>query len=78
MPTLIIIEGLKVQMYVDDHPPAHLHVILGDGEIRIAIEDGAVLSATFRPTRRQVRALDAWISEHRGELLALWNRYRGE
>ena len=32
MPTALRFDGLRVMIYVDDHRPAHVHVIGGDGE----------------------------------------------
>ena len=32
MPTVLRLDGLRVRIYVDDHRPAHIHVIAADGE----------------------------------------------
>lgn len=37
MPTIAIIDGVKIQMFYDDHTPPHFHAIIGDQEVLIAI-----------------------------------------
>lgn len=35
MPTIIREQGFRVVIYPNDHVPAHVHVLIGDTEIRI-------------------------------------------
>ncbi|MCY4396412.1 MAG: DUF4160 domain-containing protein [Rhodospirillaceae bacterium] len=32
MPTVLRLDGLRVVIYPNDHRPAHVHVVGGDGE----------------------------------------------
>src|SRR5690242_10175363 len=37
MPTVAIVDGIKIQFYWDDHPPAHFHIESGEYRAQIAI-----------------------------------------
>ena len=37
MPTIAIVDGVKIQMFYNDHTPAHFHAILGSDEVLVAI-----------------------------------------
>lgn len=76
MPTVLRSEGLRVVVYPNDHPPAHIHV-LGPGwavvidllrfRVREAINCG----------EREVRQAMRLTVEHRNELINAWKRYHG-
>ena len=34
MPTVAVVEGVKVQFFFDDHPPPHFHAEIGWAESR--------------------------------------------
>ncbi len=36
MPTIAIVDGVKIQDVYNDHAPAHFHVLLECGEVLIA------------------------------------------
>jgi hypothetical protein len=73
MPTVLRIGGLRVVIYPNDHPPAHVHVLgpgwlvvidLVDPEVR------EVINCSEREARRTLRLIAA----HRDELMERWNR----
>jgi len=37
MPTIAIVDGVKIQMFYDDHAPPHFHAVLGGEEAWIVI-----------------------------------------
>lgn len=43
MPTISMFYGLVIQMYWQDHDPAHFHVRYGGDQAVIAIESGQVM-----------------------------------
>jgi hypothetical protein len=70
--------GLRVVVYVDDHPPPHVHV-LGDGEVKIRLvgrsgrpeimdvngmKGGDVRKALMAVTDAQSMLLDEWSKIH--------------
>lgn len=76
MPTVLRVDGLRVAIYPNDHPPAHVHVVgpgwtvvvnLIDGEVR------AVIGCGEREANRAKRLIEA----NRIELLQMWRRFHG-
>jgi hypothetical protein len=39
VPTVAVVDGVKILFYAGDHPPAHFHAIFAEYEAKIAIED---------------------------------------
>jgi hypothetical protein len=77
--------GLRIVIYVDDHEPAHVHVIGdgdgdGDGEIKIQLsgpDDAPRLVWNKGMKRAEVRRALAIVKEQRDELLAQWSDIYG-
>jgi hypothetical protein len=44
MPTVAVIDGVKIQFYWDDHVPAHFHVEVGGYRAQVAIETLEVIN----------------------------------
>lgn len=72
MPTLVRIGNLKIQMFADDHNPAHFHVVTPDYEVLVQIGDFTVLAGSI--DRRSYDAAVAWAIENRKVLEDEWNR----
>ncbi len=76
MPTVFRYSGLRFVIYVDDHPPAHVHVEGKGGQAKIALE-GPVLVWNRGFTRADIKiALDTVISQ-RTALLHSWTTIHG-
>lgn len=74
MPTFVIGE-FKMRFYSNDHEPAHVHCINGDG---IVIVD--IVTAAVRETRGRVKAPDIaravqLVVAHQDRLLTEWNLF---
>ena len=72
MPTIAIVDGVKIQMFYNDHTPAHFHAILGGVEVLIAIRGLDVLRGSLPPGK--LRHVLEWANEHQGELALNWIR----
>jgi hypothetical protein len=70
MPTIAIVDGVKIQMFYDDHTPPHFHGVIGGREVLIAIRSLDVIRGSL-PTAKQRHVL-AWAREHQGELALNW------
>ena len=70
MPEISRFLGIVIAMYYNEHGPAHFHARYGDSEIRVAIEDGRILSGTF--PRRAHSLVQEWTTLHRDELREDW------
>lgn len=75
MPTVLRLDGLRVVIYPNDHPPAHVHVI-GPGLVVVNLLDLAVREA-IGCNEQDARRILRVIAGHRDELLAAWRRIHG-
>jgi hypothetical protein len=74
MPTFHI-GGFKMQFYSNDHAPAHVHCVNGDGIVVVNIESGTIRKRIGGISDRDVfRALDL-VAEHRDRLLHAWKDF---
>ena len=81
VPTVLRHEGLRVAVYSNDHPPAHVHII-GPGWVVVV----NLLGAAERPELREIigrctepeaRRVLRLVVEHRAALTEAWERYHG-
>jgi hypothetical protein len=72
MPTIAIVDGVRIMIFPLDHVPPHIHAFGADFRLKLAIADAAVLEArgTVRPA--MLRRLQDWVVAHRQRLDALW------
>lgn len=79
MVTVLRAHGLRVVIYVNDHPPAHVHVI-GNGEAKINLLNPsgvAELVWVDGMSRGDVRRAMRLVIEHQAFLLARWEDIHG-
>lgn len=70
MPTISEFYGILIQMYWNDHAPAHFHALYAEYE---AVIDIQTLSVTGHMPRRALLLVLEWAMDHREELLEDWN-----
>ena len=75
MNTIHRADGLRFVIFVDDHEPAHAHVF-GDGEARINILTGEVMTNRRMPRRDLARAIET-VRRRKAEFLAAWEKQHG-
>lgn len=73
MPILQRFDNARVLMYLDDHPPPHVHVKLRDG--RECTVDLNNFEIKGRIAEREIREILSWIESNRGFLFDEWQRY---
>ena len=72
MPLIAIIDGIRIEVYFDDHPPPHFHARSAEHRFQMRISDQAVIAGSAPvPVIRKVRA---WAFRHRRELLDAWKK----
>lgn len=79
MITVLRAQGFHITIYVDDHPPAHVHV-LGDGHAKINLmgSDGLPeLVRTDDMKNADVRKAMRIVVENQHILLARWREIHG-
>jgi hypothetical protein len=70
MPTIAIIDGVKVIIWHKDHLPPHLHARYGEHEAQISIRTSEVLNGKLPPAK--LRAVLRWLDANRLEVAYLW------
>ena len=69
------INGLKIQIYANEHPPPHFHVIQNDGQASFALDDGRLLEASGN-TRHFQKNIEVYYKNNRKLLIEFWNKTR--
>lgn len=72
MSTLQRFDSSRVVIYLDDHPPPHVHVKMRDG--RDCTVDLETFAIKGRIAEREIREALAWIRTHQSELQHQWQR----
>lgn len=73
MPTIFIIDSIKILIYYEDHLPPHFHVIYNEFEELIEIE-------TFHTYRGNIPAVQRkkvikWAMQNQKKLMIIWDKY---
>lgn len=76
VPTILRIDGLRVVIYPNDHPPAHVHVI-GPGWVVVVDLLGPELREAIGCGAGEARRALRLVAEHRAALLEAWRRWHG-
>ena len=79
MVTVIRSNGFRVVIYLDDHAPAHVHVI-GNGEAKVNLlsaDGGPELVWAFAMKRNDVRRAMDLVADQLNFLLLKWNEIHG-
>jgi hypothetical protein len=72
MPTLAVVDGIRICMYYADHGPAHFHAIAGEHEIIVDLANLSVIDGSA--PGRTIRRVRTWAARHRNELALCWDR----
>ena len=72
MPTIAIIDGVRIVIYPKDHLPPHIHVFFGGAEMQISIATGRVLNG--RIAKSKMRLIDDWLDANRPYAAYMWKR----
>ena len=70
MPTVAIIEGMKIQFFPNEHPPPHFHVIYAEYRALIRIDTMQLWKGSL--PRNKLRFVIEWASARQAILLATW------
>jgi hypothetical protein len=76
MPTGLRVDGLRIVIYPNDHPPAHVHVIGPDWEVVInlaGLQVREIINGSDRDARRALQI----VTENRAALLNAWRVTHG-
>lgn len=76
MPTVLRVGGFAVRIYENDHPPAHVHVVVAGGSCKVDIATNTIIRSLAMKPRDVLRA--ARIVEANEKLLTRrWEEIHG-
>jgi len=67
MPTIKIIDSIKIDLYSREHPPPHFHAIYADKEALITIKDFEIYEGSLPKT--QLNKVLSWAKQNQKMLL---------
>ncbi|MFI3173571.1 MAG: DUF4160 domain-containing protein [Bacillota bacterium] len=71
MPIICMLEGIKIEMYFDDHNPPHFHATYGDDKAIVSITEATIMQGKL-PIKK-LKILLGWTVLHEDELMDMWN-----
>jgi hypothetical protein len=71
MPVVAIINGIKIELYFDEHPPPHFHARYAEFIAQINLETLEIIKGSM--PRPQMRMIHEWAVPRRGVLRAAWD-----
>ncbi len=74
MPTFFIIDGIKVDLYYNDHVPPHFHAKYAEYEDLINIKTLTKLKGNL--PARQHKKIVKWARQHQDILMEIWDSLR--
>jgi hypothetical protein len=80
MPTVLRIDGLRVVVYPNDHPPTHVHVhvhVLGPGWMVVVNLFGPEVREVIGCDEREAVRVLRLITGHQEMLMQAWRRFHG-
>jgi hypothetical protein len=72
MPTVAIVDGVKIQLFAQEHPPRHFHAVIAEHRAQIDIASLRVLSGSL--PRGKLAAVISWARPRQAELHRVWDR----
>ena len=71
MPTVAVVDAVKIQFYPDEHPPPHFHAIIAEFTAQVGIDPVLILRGSLPPNK--VGVVLSWARQRQSELLMAWN-----
>lgn len=81
MPTIFRQDGFEVMLYLNDHPPAHVHVFKAEAEVIINLGNEKMpprVRENIEMNRRDERAALVIVGEHHARFWNEWRRIHGK
>ncbi len=67
------IDGLKIEVFSNEHPPPHFRVLYGQESANFSIEDCQKLNGSLDKWERTIKQ---WHSTNKDKLIEIWNTKR--
>ncbi len=75
MPTVALLDGIKIEMYFDDHAPPHIHATYAEYEVLLVIADASIYRGLL-PNKQLRKAQDYLLDiANKKQLMKRWKQY---
>ena len=71
MPTVLRVEGFAIKIHLNDHAPAHVHVLKAEGEAVITL-DPVIILRFWGMRRRDLADAKRIVLENQAVLISRW------
>jgi hypothetical protein len=71
MPTVAIVDGVKIQFFPREHPPPHFHAVITEHRAQIEIASLRVINGRLPPAK--LRAVISWAKSRQQVLTDTWD-----
>lgn len=72
MPTVEVFDGIKIEMYGNDHNPPHVHISYAEYRCLLGIQTRIVYAG--RLPVKELRKAKLFVETHEESLIMLWNQ----
>ncbi len=69
------VRGIKIEIYSNEHPPPHFHIVGNGLKATLALYDGRVLENNGFSSR-DIKRVQDWFVNAKGKLIDVWNNTR--
>jgi uncharacterized protein DUF4160 len=76
MPTVAVIDGVKIQLYTKEHPPPHFHAVQAEYRAQIEISSMRVLKGSLPPAI--LSKVISWAEPRRKALRHAWDEVQAK
>ena len=70
MPEVAVVDGVKIMLYWDEHPPVHFHVEFAEYRAKISIDTLRIMKGALPAP--QLRKVVAWAEPRKKQLMMAW------
>ena len=71
MPTVAMVEGVKIQFFLREHPPPHFHAVIAEFRAQIEVASLTVINGRLPPAK--LRLVIDWASQRQEALMTAWD-----
>lgn len=69
------VNGIKIEIYANEHPPPHFHIVSNGNKASLTLDDGRVLHNNGFDSK-VIKRIQNWFENAKERLIAVWNETR--
>jgi hypothetical protein len=74
MPTYYTTEGVKIQLFFNNHVPPHFHAVIAEYEALVSIESADIFEGSLPKNKKKI--ILKWAKDNQEDLSDLWELHR--